>query len=81
MEIEHDEVRRLVAQTLDRPVEAEARLDIDSVDALRLVSALEQRFEIIVDDAELTPETFESVASLAELARRLATDPSARSSP
>jgi acyl carrier protein len=51
-----------------------AGLGVDSVDALRLVAALEERFEVMIDDADLTPATFESVGSIVSLIRRLKAD-------
>jgi acyl carrier protein len=67
-----EEVCALVARTLALPrerlpVTPETRLDVDSVDALRLISALEERFDIVIDDGELTPAVFERVGSLASL--------------
>ena len=71
----------LVARTLDlpphlRPNGAETRLygqglGLDSVDALRLVAALEEEFDITIDDTELTPSTFEHIGSLVSLVQRL----------
>lgn len=71
----------LVARTLDlpsdlRPNGAETRLygnglGLDSADALRLVAALEEEFDITIDDAELTPSTFERIGSLVFLVQRL----------
>ena len=76
-----EQVCVLVARTLDlpphlRPKGAETRLygqglGLDSVDALRLVAALEEEFDITIDDTELTPATFEHVGSLVSLVRRL----------
>jgi acyl carrier protein len=70
-----DQVCTLVARTLDLPrnqlpVTPDTRLDVDSVDALRLLSALEERFDVMIDDAELTPDVFERVGSLAALVER-----------
>jgi len=76
-----EQVCVLVTHTLDlppdlRPVGAETRLygkglGLDSVDALRLVAALEEEFDITIDDTELTPSTFEHIGSLVSLVRRL----------
>ena len=76
-----EQVCVLVARTLDlppdlRPVGAETRLygrglGLDSVDALRLVAALEEEFDITIDDTELTPSIFERIGSLVSLVRRL----------
>lgn len=54
------------------PLHAQTRLygsgiGWDSFDALRLVSALEEEFDITIEDTELTPSTFESVGSLISL--------------
>jgi acyl carrier protein len=40
---------------------------LDSLDALRLVAALEKEFDIIIDETELTPSMFQSVGSLTSL--------------
>ena len=76
-----EQVCGLVARTLDlppqlRPNGAETRLygnglGLDSVDALRLVAALEEEFDITIDDTELTPSTFEHIGSLVSLVRKL----------
>jgi acyl carrier protein len=42
---------------------------LDSFDALRLVAALEEEFDITIEDTELTPSTFESVGSIILLIR------------
>lgn len=70
-----DQICTLVARTLELPrnqlpVTPDTRLDVDSVDALRLLSALEERFDVVIDDAELTPELFERVGALATLVLR-----------
>lgn len=41
-------------------------LGLDSVSTLMLVEALEDEFNIEVEDEELTPELFESVSALAD---------------
>ncbi len=46
-----------------------AGLGLDSLDALRLVAALEEEFEITIDDTELSPSTFESISSIASLVK------------
>jgi acyl carrier protein len=76
-----EQVCALVVRTLDLPpdclpVGVETRLygsglGVDSLDALRLVAALEERFDVIIDDGELTPSTFECVGSIVSLIRRL----------
>ena len=73
----------LVVRTLDLPPDlhpkgAETRLygnglGFDSADALRLVAALEEEFDITIDDAELTPSTFEHIGSLVSLVQKLRT--------
>ena len=45
-------------------------LDIDSVDALELVVALEKEYAIKVKNEDLQKESFESVAALAALVSR-----------
>ena len=76
-----EQVCVVVARTLDLPPHlrlngAETRLygqglGLDSVDALRLVAALEEEFDITIDDTELTPSTFEHIGALVSLVRRL----------
>ena len=46
-----------------------AGLGLDSFDALRLLAALEEEFDITVDDRELTPSTFETIGSIASLVK------------
>ena len=73
-------VGALVARTLQLPpdvtIAAETRLHgrglgLDSLDALRLIAALEEEFDVTIDDGHLTPAAFESVGSIAALVRRL----------
>jgi acyl carrier protein len=45
---------------------------LDSIDALTLVTALEQRFDIEVSDEDLTVALFKSIATLAEYVARKA---------
>ena len=76
-----ERVCTLIARALDLPPSAlplgpetrlhGAGLGVDSLDTLRLVAALEEEFDIIIDDAELTPSTFEDVASVVRLVRKL----------
>ena len=55
------------AGALDESAELLGRgLGIDSIDALQLIAALEERFGLTIDDEELEPELFETVASLAD---------------
>lgn len=74
----------LVADTLELPPHARpigpdtrlhgAGLGVDSIDALRLVAELEETFDVTIEDADLTPATFESVGSIVDLIRRLTDD-------
>ena len=41
-------------------------LGIDSVDALQLIAAFEERFDLTIDDELLEPELFETIGSLAD---------------
>jgi acyl carrier protein len=76
-----EQVCVLVARTLDLPPHLHPKgletrlygqgLGLDSVDGLRLVAALEEEFDITIDDTELTPATFESIGSLVSLVRRV----------
>ena len=59
-----------------RPVGADAQLygqgfGVDSLDALQLVAALEEEFDVTIPDGELTRSNFESVRSIASLVERL----------
>ncbi len=45
---------------------------VDSVAMVNLVTALEARFGIMIDDAELTPEHFDSVDAIVRLVSRKA---------
>ena len=40
---------------------------LDSTDLLELASFLEDEFDVVIDDAEIVGDTFESVTALAEL--------------
>ena len=42
---------------------------LDSVDVLRLVVFVEERFSVTIDDDDLVPENFATVTALAELLR------------
>jgi acyl carrier protein len=69
-------VRTLKPPRASLPVTVETKLygrglGVDSLDALRLVAALEEKFDVIIDDTDLTPATFESVGSIVSLIRRL----------
>jgi acyl carrier protein len=50
-----------------------AGLGVDSLDALRLVAALEEEFGITIDDAQLTPDSLQDIDAIASLVRRLST--------
>jgi acyl carrier protein len=52
-------------------------LGIDSIEAMALAVALEERFDIRIPDRELTAETFSSVDRLARLVARLTAVPGA----
>ena len=41
-------------------------LGIDSVEALQLIAAFEERFDLTIDDEVLEPELFETIGSLAD---------------
>jgi len=41
-------------------------IGLDSIDALTLIAALEKRFDIEVDDEELTVQLFKSIRTLAD---------------
>ena len=41
--------------------------ELDSMAVLELVAALEQRFEVTIDDDEVTAEVFDTLGSLAAL--------------
>jgi acyl carrier protein len=43
---------------------------VDSVAMVNLVTALEERFGILIDNAELTPEHFDSVEAIVRLVSR-----------
>ena len=42
-------------------------IGIDSVEVLRLVLAIEGRFDIIIEDEEITPANFSTLATVADL--------------
>lgn len=70
-----DEVRAVVAGTLgieDRAPTLVASTpligslpELDSMAVVELIAALEQRFDIVIDDEEITGELFETLGSLA----------------
>ncbi len=43
---------------------------VDSMNVLELVMFVEQKFGVKVEDAEIVPDNFDSVAKLAEFVRR-----------
>jgi acyl carrier protein len=69
-------VKEIIIESLELDIEPEdieaedmlleSHLGLDSVATLLLVEALEEEFEIDVEDEELTPELFESVKSLSD---------------
>lgn len=76
-----ERVAALVSRTLDLPPDQEplgadtplygSGLGLDSLDALRLVAALEEEFDITIDDAELTEPTFARLGGIVCLVQRL----------
>jgi len=54
---------------------------LDSIDALRLATALERRFDIEIPDDSLTAELFTNVGTLAAYVRRQLVDQSSRQEP
>jgi acyl carrier protein len=75
------QVCSVVARTLDlaldlKPLDAQTQLlgrglGVDSVDALRLVAALEEEFDVTIEDIDLIPSNFERVESIVTLLHRL----------
>ncbi len=71
-----ERIKELIIKTLELDVKSEdieddelllgSHLGLDSVSTLIIIEALEEEFDIEVEDEELTPELFESVKSLAE---------------
>lgn len=69
-----DSVRQVLVESLDLPVEPveldwETKLfgnfpELDSLGLVALVSALEDRFDIMIEDDEFAEELFETVATL-----------------
>jgi acyl carrier protein len=70
-----DEVRRFIVESLGRPAPQPLPADypliegdvLDSMGIFELVTFLEGRFDIIIDDEELVPDNFASVAAIARL--------------
>ena len=54
------------AITLDTPLLGRG-LALDSVEALRLITAIEADFGILFDDDDLTPDLFETLGTLGQL--------------
>lgn len=81
------DVRSFIAENLtfsDDPDELDAELSmleadiIDSTSVLELVSYLEERFEIEIDDKEILPDNLDSLKRIAEfVAARLSARPGA----
>lgn len=75
-----EKICALVSRTLDLPpdvlpLSTETRLfgsglGVDSIDVLRLVTAIEGELDITIDDGELTRSTFEDIISIVDLVRR-----------
>ncbi len=77
-----DRVRGLVAGVLGsrapaRPIlddDSLAEIGVASIDMVTLLLSLEREFDFEVPQADITPETFRSVATLAALVRRCRSD-------
>ena len=69
-----DYIAEVVAETGGAPVTRETPLleagVLDSINLVRLVQFLEERFSIKIPDADLGPELFESPASLSAYVER-----------
>jgi acyl carrier protein len=72
------QIKELLVQRLDSGVAAADirgdtplidELGLDSAGIFTMVTALEEHFDIELDDDELTPDTFASVASVAAVVR------------
>jgi len=77
MNANNDDVRRILEDTLSRPLPAnDADLwesgVIDSLAVMELVEALEQRFSVVFDADHLRKENFRSVAAIGALLERAA---------
>ena len=72
----HDDIVKILAMTLQLGDRAKALTpesgllgalpEFDSVAVVTVITAVEDRFDIVVDDDELTAEVFETVGSLTE---------------
>jgi acyl carrier protein len=77
----HDELKRLLVETLELPVLPsqieddeplfEAGLGVDSVEALALLTAIEKRFGVRIPDDEIGLAMFQDIRSLAEVLGRV----------
>ena len=58
----------------DRPISRETELMeqgiLDSTSLVRLILFLESRFRILIDDSEIAPESFASVAAIGAFVQR-----------
>jgi acyl carrier protein len=71
-----EEVRSILAQTLQLEDKAEALEpsthllgsipELDSMAVVAVITGLEERFDIVVEDDEISAETFETVGSLCD---------------
>lgn len=72
-------VSAMVAETGGAPVDRQTRLLesglLDSINLVKLVHFLEERFEISIPDTEIRAELFESPANLAAFVSRRAAQP------
>ncbi len=69
------QIKKLIVDTLSLEVAPEeipedetlfgGGMDIDSIATLEIVAAIEKKFDITVEDEELTVELFDTVATLA----------------
>jgi acyl carrier protein len=78
-----ERVRAVVVRTLEVPAEKlvdgagslhGVGLGTDSIDALRLLAALEEEFEITIDESQLDPSCFERLDTIIGLVRSLTDD-------
>ena len=72
-------VRAVLAKTLDLPSEAlregvdglrGAGLGVDSIDSLRVLAALEEEFDITIDETQLEASAFDRLDTIIALVRR-----------
>ena len=68
-----DYIRSEIAYDRSEPLTPEEPLldgALDSVDILKLVSFVEERYSVTINDDELVPENFATVTTLVELLRK-----------